>query len=400
MYRPLVLFISIRYILGKNKDSFGRFIAFLSMLGLMLGAIALIVVLSVMNGLERQMEQSILRFLPQAIVTTAHNQLDPILYPKTSLSGLKGVTSITPLVTGTVILQSSQNLAVVQLMGVLPGKREPISPFIYIGNLADLRPNQYGIIIGATLAEQLHVAVGDSLRLITTNTSKITLIGQIPNQRIFTVRGIFSVNNDINQSLIFANLDDAAKLFSLPKGQITGWRLYLQDPLAIADVAAQPLTGSLQITDWRQDRGELFTAIKLEKKTMGLLISLIVIVAAFNIITSLSLVVIEKQREVAILKTQGISQHGIMIIFILQGAMAGIIGTVLGTGLGIFLTRHLDVILKILPLSVAGIGLPVQIDFWQVSVIMAVLIALALITTLYPAWKAAKIFPAETLRYE
>lgn len=400
MYRPLTLFIGLRYIFGKNKDNFGRFISWLSMIGLMLGALALIVVLSVMNGLEQQMQNSILRFLPQAIVTNDQEQIDPKIDKKILLTSLSGVYSISPLVTGNVILQSAKNLAVTQMMGISPYADEPMAPFMFFGSLHTLKPHEYGIVIGSTLAEQLQLNIGDHVRVIATNVSKITPIGRIPNQRVFVVQGVFSVNKDINQSLVFVNIDDAAKLIGLPGGYISGWRLILNDPLSIESLIQQPLPKDLHFNDWRAERGELFAAIKLEKKMMGLLISLIVIVAAFNIITSLSLVVMEKQGEVAILKTQGFTQTGLMRIFMLQGATAGIVGTLIGTLMGVFITHHLNALMNYFHVSIAGIVLPTRIDPLQVFIIVITLITVALLVTVYPAWYAAKTAPAEALRYE
>ncbi|WP_392565216.1 lipoprotein-releasing ABC transporter permease subunit LolC [Utexia brackfieldae] len=400
MYSPLTLFIGLRYVYGKNTDSFSRFISILSMMGLMLGAIALIIVLSVMNGLEREMQKNILNFLPQAQITTPQNQINMQTYPEELFKDLQGTYLISPLITGDVILQGKNGINVSQLMGVNPSSPEPINDYMYAGDISLLQPGQYQVILGQSLAQELQVSIGDKIRLMVPNATQLTPMGRIPSQRLFTVAGLFSVNNDINQSLVYINLDDAAKLMHYPKETITSWRLFLNQPLQVESLVEQPLPTGLMFKDWRDLRGELFAAIKLEKKMMGLLISLIVIVAAFNIITSVGLLVIEKQGEVAILKTQGLTSRRIMQIFVIQGASAGIVGTCIGAIIGITVALNLNTIMALTRMSIAGLYLPVLIEPKQVVIIVSSLIAISVLATIYPAWRAARTQPAEALRYE
>lgn len=400
IFHPLVFYIGFRYVYGQKSDGFGRFVSWLSMIGIMLGSLGLIVVLSVMNGLEDQMQGNILRFLPQAQITSLQGKIDPTITPSEPYQHIKGVNRVVPLVTSDVVLQSEQSITVSTLLGINPEDNEPINDYIYWGALSDLQAGEYNIIIGRTLADQLKVTVGDKIRLMVTEASQITPVGRIPSQRLFTISGMFSVNRDINQSLIYINQSDARNLLRYPAGNITSWRLFLDNPLNIATVTSEPLPEGLVFKDWRMKRGELFQAIKMEKNVMGLLISLIVIVAAFNIITSLSLLVMEKQGEVAILKTQGLSRFKIMLIFIIQGASSGIIGTLLGTGLGLLLALYLNDIMQALGLSFAGILLPSLVDPSQIIFIIIGLLMLSLISTIYPAYRAANIQPAEALRYE
>ncbi|OCG40553.1 outer membrane-specific lipoprotein transporter subunit LolC [Gilliamella sp. Fer2-1] len=400
MFRPLVFYIGLRYVYGQKTDGFGRFVSWLSMIGIMLGSIGLIVVLSVMNGLEDQMQNSILKFFPQAQITSNQGRIDPNVILSSPFEKITGVNRITPLVTSDVVLQSEQSITVSTLMGVKPKDEDPISDYIYMGSISDLQAGQYNVILGQTLANQLGVTIGDKIRLMVTDASQITPVGRIPSQRLFNVVGLFSVNHDINQSLIYVNQSDARNLLRYPANMITSWRLFLDKPLDIASVTNTALPEGLVFNDWRAKRGELFQAIKMEKNVMGLLISLIVIVAAFNIITSLSLLVMEKQGEVAILKTQGLSRFKIMFIFIIQGASSGIIGTLLGSVLGLLLAVNLNEIMQALGLSLAGILLPSLVEPSQIILIIIGLLMLSLISTIYPAYRAANIQPAEALRYE
>lgn len=400
IFRPLVFYIGLRYVYGQKTDGFGRFVSWLSMIGIMLGSVGLIVVLSVMNGLENQMQNSILKFFPQAQITSTQGRIDPNLTPSTLFNSIKGVNRITPLVTGDVILQSEQSITVSTLMGITAEDEDPINDYIYSGSIADLQAGQYNVILGQTLANQLGVTVGDKIRLMVTDASQITPVGRIPSQRLFNIVGLFSVNHDINQALIYINQSDARNLLRYPANMITSWRLFLDNPLNIAAVTNTPLPDGLIFNDWRAKRGELFQAIKMEKNVMGLLISLIVIVAAFNIITSLSLLVMEKQGEVAILKTQGLSRFKIMLIFIIQGASSGVMGTLLGSIIGLLLALNLNELMQVLGLSFAGIELPSLVEPSQIIFIIIGLLMLSLISTIYPAYRAANIQPAEALRYE
>ncbi len=400
IFHPLVFYIGLRYVYGQKSDGFGRFVSWLSMIGIMLGSLGLIVVLSVMNGLEDQMQGNILKFLPQAQITSSQGRIDPNIIASDQFNKIDGVKHVAPLVTSDVVLQSEQSITVSTLMGINPEGEDPISDYIYNGSISDLQAGQYNIIIGQSLAEQLGVAVGDKIRLMVTDASQITPVGRIPSQRLFRISGIFSVNHDINQALVYVNQSDARNLLRYPSNTITSWRLFLDQPLNIGTVTATPLPDGLIYKDWREKRGELFQAIKMEKNVMGLLISLIVIVAAFNIITSLSLLVMEKQGEVAILKTQGLSRCKIMLIFIIQGASSGVIGTLLGSVLGLLLAFNLNDIMQVLGLSFAGIQLPSLVESTQIVFIIIGLLMLSLISTIYPAYRAANIQPAEALRYE
>lgn len=396
MFHPLPLFIGLRYAYSRRSDSFGRFVSWLSMIGIMLGSFGLIVIMSVMNGFENEMQKNILLFIPQAQITTVNHRLAIDRYPKTALPHHERITHVTPLVTGDVILQSADNITMSTIIGVNPTDYEPIIKHVYWGDYADLQPGKYHIIIGNGLANNLKLKIGDKVRLMVTNASQITPMGKIPSQRLFTVAGIFSVNQDIDQSLVYLNINDAAKLMRYSDNMITSWRLFLDNPLNIQSILSQTLPEHLQFEDWREKRGELFQAIKMEKNVMGLLISLIVIVAAFNIITSLSLLVMEKQNEIAILKTQGLNRFKTMMIFIIQGASSGIIGTVLGCLFGLIIALNISQ----LGFTFSGIRLPSVVDYGQVIFVFTSLILLSIISTLYPAYRAANTQPAEALRYE
>lgn len=385
---------------GRASDRFGRFVSWLSTIGITLGVMALVTVLSVMNGFEKDLENNILGLMPQALVTTAQGSLDPQKINHGAVAGLKGVNRAVPFTTGDVVLQSPGSVAVGVMLGVNPDEKDPLSNYMVAVNQQVLQPGQYNIILGDQLAQQLKVKRGDQLRLMVTSVSQFTPMGRIPSQRLFTVAGTFAANSEVDGYQMLVNQQDASRLMLYPKGNVTGWRLYLNQPLDVDNLSTQTLPQGTEWKDWRERRGELFQAVRMEKNMMGLLLSLIVAVAAFNIITSLGLLVMEKQGEVAILKTQGLTRRQIMALFMVQGASAGIIGALLGAVLGVVLATQLNTIMPALGLMLDGGSLPVDIEPMQVVVIALVAMVIALLSTLYPSWRAAAAQPAEALRYE
>ncbi len=385
---------------GRAADRFGRFVSWLSAIGITLGVAALITVLSVMNGFERSLETSILGFMPQAVVTSVKGSLDPEKHPASELADLKQVSRITPLVMGDVVLQSPRNVGVGVMLGITSDEYEPLTEYLINTYRQQLEPGSYNAILGEKLARELGIKRGDRVRFMVPGASQLTPMGRIPSQRLFTIVGTFASNSEVDGTQVLVNQQDAARLMRYPQGNITGWRLYLTEPLAVDSLSLQTLPEGLLWKDWRERKGEFFQAVRMEKNMMGLLLSLIIAVAAFNIITSLGLLVMEKQGEVAILQTQGLVRRQIMTVFMIQGAGAGIIGTLLGTGLGVLLSSQLNNLMPLVGLLTAGVELPVAIEPLQVATIAISAMVIALLSTLYPSWRAAAIQPAEALRYE
>ena len=400
MYQPVALFIGLRYMRGRASDRFGRFVSWLSTIGITLGVMALVTVLSVMNGFEKDLENNILGLMPQALITARQGSVNPQQLPASAVQGLKGVSRVAPLTTGDVVLQSARSVAVGVMLGVNPDEADPLSPYLVNVKQQQLQPGQYNLIIGEQLAGQLGVKRGDSLRLMVPSASQFTPMGRIPSQRLFTIAGTFHANSEVDGYQLLVNQQDASRLMRYPAGNVTGWRLFLQQPLAVDTLSQQTLPQGTEWKDWRERKGELFQAVRMEKNMMGLLLSLIIAVAAFNIITSLGLLIMEKQGEVAILQTLGLTRRQIVAVFMVQGASAGIIGALLGTLLGVLLASQLNNLMPVIGLFLDGAALPVDINVLQVITIALVSMAVALLSTLYPSWRAAAVQPAEALRYE
>jgi lipoprotein-releasing system permease protein len=408
MFYPLSLFIGLRYTKSKRNNKFVSFVSLFSTGGITLGVLALITVLSVMNGFEAELKTRILGAVPHAIISNKDNLLTNWQQQIPELLKIDSVKSVEPVVRGEAIIQAANSLQGIVFEGIQPKihSSDIVKSSIFIGQLSDLKAGRYHIIIGQSLARKLGVTVGDKVRIISARGSRYTPLGRIPSQRNFTIAGLFNVGSDVDNQQVLMHVQDAARLIRIGSAQITGLRLYLDDPFDIQCWSAPELTAGLTITDWRKTHGELFAAVKMEKNMIWLLLCLIICVAAFNILSSSVMVVSDKNVEVAILKTLGISDLMLNLIFIIQGAWSGIIGSLVGTALGLLLSSYINETLAFLGLhflSDASGGtrlLPVVHQPMQIVMITSGAMLLSLLATLYPAYRAGKVSPVEALRYE
>ncbi|EGR2795805.1 transporter [Vibrio navarrensis] len=401
MFYPVSLFVGLRYLRGRSGDRFSRFVSYMSTAGITIGVMALVTVLSVMNGFEAQLKERILGVLPQAVVSYQDETPWQASAPE-FVRELSPSRTPVPIVRGEAVIQSAAELSVGYLIGIDSSFDDPIAEHLIAGSVADLHAGEYQVFLGHTLARNLNVSIGDKVRLMVTSASQFTPLGRIPSQRNFTVAGMFNTGSDIDGQLMVTHINDAARLLRLSKQTISGWRLFFDDPFEVTQVAKQNLPEGWQWSDWREQRGELFQAVKMEKNMMGLMLGLIVGVAAFNIISALIMVVMEKQAEVAILKTQGMSQRHIMTIFMVQGASSGVIGALVGGGAGVLLSLNLNSLLNAAGVALFTFGgsLPVVIQPWQIFWVILLAVLLSLVATLYPSYRASSVKPAEALRYE
>lgn len=385
------LFIAFRYWRSKSADRFGRLVTNLASFGIVLGVMALVIVLSVMNGLENMQKRNLLSTLPHAIVLPQEGHFD-----KNQPLNLPAFASKSVAINkANVIIQSQQGINAGQLLGV---ENESDDPMLFGENVKALLPQgEFNVLIGSRLANKLNIGTGEKIRLMITENSQYTPMGRVPVQRLFNVVGIYHSNNEASEYTLFANLADVGRLLRITEDQVQGMRLYLQDPFQVTELSQHFAANNYQISDWREQKGEFFQAVRMEKNMMGLLISLIIIVAISNIVTSLSLMVVDKQGEIAILQTQGLTKRQVTQIFIFQGAIVGVIGSILGGIIGTVITLNLDEIVALLN---PNIHLPTLISPMQVATIIVTSIVLSLVCTLYPAYRAAKIEPAQALRYE
>lgn len=411
MFRPLSLFIGLRYTKAERKNGFISFISLISMLGLTLGVAVLITVLSVMNGFDKEIKGRILGMVPQATVSSydviedwqalsKKIDQDPRVVASAPFIGLQGM------------LTANGQVAGVMVSGVEPDYEKKVSivgDHIIEGSFDDLRAGRFGIVLGKELAEGLGVRLGDKVTLVLPEASP-SPAGVIPRFKRFDLVGVYDISPDVNNAMSFVSMDDAGVLLRLPKGA-QGIRMKLVDIFSAPSVAQDMkklAPDALMAGNWTTTHGNLFSAIQMEKAMIGLLLFLIVIVAAFNIVSSLVMLVTDKKPDIAILKTFGASPRLIMQVFMVQGMIIGVIGTVAGTVLGLAIAFSISDVFNAVS-DVFGLHmldaypvnrLPSEVRMLDVSVIVLASFLLSFLMTIYPARRAAKIAPADTLRYE
>jgi len=402
MFHPVSAFIGLRYLRGRSGDRFSRFVSYMSTAGITIGVMSLVTVLSVMNGFEAQLKGRILGVLPQAIVSEVDGKTPREDQAPLFVQALSTAAHPEPIVQSEAVIQSASQLSAGLLIGIKPSDHDPIEDHLIAGRLSAMEAGKYQLFIGHTLARSMDVSMGDKVRLMVTSASQFTPLGRIPSQRIFTVAGIYNTGSDVDGQLMLTHIDDAARLNRMKSDTMTGWRLFFEDPFVVADLSQQPMPDGWQWQDWRDQRGELFQAVRMEKNMMGLMLGLIVGVAAFNIISALIMVVMEKQSEVAILKTQGMTDQQILAIFMVQGASSGVLGSLIGGLLGVVLATNLNSLLESAGIALFSVGgeLPILINPLQIAVVVVLAIALSLLATLFPSYRASSVKPAEALRYE
>lgn len=415
MFRPLSFYIGLRYTRAKRKNHFISFISLMSMIGIALGVTVLITVLSVMNGFDSHIRDKIFGMAPAVSVSTYLNRLENWPYWQNQLIKDPQVTAVAPFVSGQGLLRQGEQVAGAEVQGIdvkSESKINHLASKIISGRLDTLTSGRFNIVLGKTLANNLAVGVGDKVTLFIPKLT-VSPAGVLPRFKRFTVSGIFSAGAGFgfDSNLAFINLHDAQALFVLGK-TVTGVNLKLTNMYNAPQVAQQIVTKhpGLVTSDWTQRYGALFKAVALEKTMMFLILILIVAVAAFNLVSSLVMVVTDKQADIAILRTMGATPGMIMRIFMVQGSVVGVIGTLLGLIGGISLSLNVTSLVNLLQnilhrqlfqSSVYYLNyLPSQLLASDVIKITVAALLMSLLATLYPAWRAAKVQPAEALRYE
>ncbi|MCE8020081.1 lipoprotein-releasing ABC transporter permease subunit [Halomonas sp. MCCC 1A11036] len=413
MLDRLPLLIGLRYVRAKRRNHFISFISLTSMLGLMLGVAVLILVLSVMNGFDHELRTRILGMVPHTKIESRSGLVEWEALAE-RLMQRERVIGAAPYVQQQGMFSVAGHNEGAMVNGIHPEWEDRVSIIgrhMQRGSLDDLQPGEWNIVLGSLLARHLGVGVGDRVTLLVPEAS-ITPAGVFPRLKRFTVSGIFSVGADLDANLAYANIEDMQTLARLGDA-VGGLRLELND-LFVAGSETRAIINELGTgyrgIDWTFSHGNLFQAIQMEKRMIALLLTVIIAVAAFNIVSTLVMVVTDKHADIAILRTIGATPRSIMGIFVVQGLAIGVIGIAIGVGLGILLALTVsDLIgwvesalgIQFLDAGVYFISdLPSRLHWDDVRNIVAAAFGLTFLSTLYPAWRASRVQPAEVLRYE
>jgi lipoprotein-releasing system permease protein len=415
MFQPVEAFIGLRYTKARRQSHFVSFITFASMFGIALGVMVLIVVLSVMNGFESSMRDRILGMLAHVTVSETDAKIEHWQQRREVMLKREHVVSVAPFVERQVMLNASGKVQGTLLEGVLPAYEEQISSVpqkMIAGRFSDLIAGKNNIILGSKLAKALAVSVGDSVILLTPNADTL-ISGELPVLREFNVVGMFEVDLQLyDKSTAYVHMQDAVDLFELDD-QVTGLRIQLDDLYQSNQVSQDIISISdenLWISDWTKSNTTVFKAIQLQKTMMFFILGMIIAVAAFNLVSTLVMVVTDKAADIAIFRTLGLTPLSVMKVFMVQGTLIGLIGVGLGVVLGVLLAANIGTILpwleglfdtRFISADVYGISqIESNIRWFDILIIVISALVLSMLATIYPAWKASKLQPAEALRYE
>ncbi len=416
MIRPASLFIGLRYTRAKRRNHFVSFISLVSMIGIALGVAALITVLSVMNGFDYQIGKQLFSFAPAVTVTTNANISKNWPELSKKLSAYPDVIGAAPFISGKGMLTNEGLVSGVETLGVLPAQEIKVSELpkhMVAGTFSSLKPGTFNMVIGSKLASSLGLIVGNKVSLLTPQTTS-TPFGIMPRYRQFTVTGIFTTGSGFgfDSGVAYINMKDARRLY-LSGQSVAGMHLRLKniyEAQTVANKIEDTLPGNYFVSNWTQVYGSLFKALAMEKTMMFVILLLIVGVAAFNLVSTLMMTVNDKRADIAVLRTLGASPKNILMIFVVQGALVGMIGVLIGVIGGVILALNAtDIVnwiqhafgVQFLSSSVYFVDfLPSRLQWSDVVTISLWAWGLSIVATLYPAWVGSKTQPAEALRYE
>ncbi|VAW45782.1 Lipoprotein releasing system transmembrane protein LolC/LolE [hydrothermal vent metagenome] len=413
---PYELFLGLRYTRAKRRNGFISFISLSSMIGIALGVTALITIMSIMNGFQEELRDRILGMTAHMTINESNNRLEDWNSLYDQMINQPHVTGAAPNIMEQGMLSHGGDVKGAAIRGVLPGLENNVadidSKMLEGGTLADLEPKKYRIILGSELAMNLGVDIGDKVTLIAPQGS-ISPVGIVPRIKRFTVVGLFQAGmHEYDSGLAIIHIEDAKKVFKYGDS-VTALQLKLDDMFLVGKVKnqlAQVAQKTLYLQDWTQQHANFFKAIEMEKRMMFIVLALIIMVATFNIVSTMAMVVTDKQGDIAVLRTIGASPMSIQMVFIIQGLVIGVFGSLLGLAGGLSLAFNIDVIIPFIE-TILGIeffpadvyyisSVPSKIEWKDVWSVTGLAFVLTLLATLYPARKAANIQPAEALRYE
>ena len=415
MKSNLSFYIGVRYALSKRREGFLSFISGFSFCAMAIGVMTLIVVLSVMNGFDREIKQRLLNVIPHISIKQDRG-ISPQQFEQLAqqlVNSQQGINNAEPILQSYAMLANNSAQQAVLLKGIDNSQSSArlLSEHILIGDINQLQPRGYGILLGSQAAQILGVGVGDSVEVILPKLS-VTAVGTFPRLKMMRVIGLFEVGAQVDATTAYIDQRDAQKLLQLGDNY-QGLQLVLENPFlahTVIDSVAVNIPKDMVVESWSEQMATLFQAMRMEKLVVGLLLSAIIAVAAFNIIACLVLMVADKRKDIAVLRTLGATAEQIVKIFIIQGSVIGVVGVVLGSVLGCIISLFIsDIVAFIEQLTGAYIfdpavfminALPSKLIFSDIVLVVTGASVISILSTLYPAWRAGQVLPAEALRYD
>ncbi|XBC40532.1 MAG: FtsX-like permease family protein [Buchnera aphidicola (Nurudea yanoniella)] len=393
-------FIGSRYLFSFSKKIFNKFTGILSIVIMSFGISSVITVLSIMNGFENELQNNILKFVPHILISNSKGSMNMFDIDKSNIVS-HDVINISDVIFRDVIVQSNFAMSI-GLVTSINKKYNEFTPYLKNKNsLNYLKTGYYNAIIGKRLANQLNINIGDTLRLITKNTNAFSFFKSILNNHKFTLIDTFSTNNNVDNYQILVNQEDLSQFLQYPKNHITGLRIWLKDPLHVTNFLKNfHILNCLKIENWKDSQGEILQAAKIEKYMMTLLFSLIILISIFSLMVFVSLFIVEKERDIAIFQTLGLSKWNIMLIFIYQGLLSGILSILLGMLFSFFMMNETFGIVSILKKFYTDFYLPYSIVPYQIIIINFIFITCIFLSIIYPSWKITQLYPSKRLAYE
>lgn len=414
MFKPFFLFVGTRYTDFKRRDHFITFMSLVSIGGIALGVMVLITVLSVMNGFSKEIQERILSITPHLLVSSWGEPMTDWENVAEKVKAHKEVAACVPYIDGIGMLAQRGKVEGVAIKGIDPHNIDEVFPLkdaLKSGSLEKLQPHQYGVILGSVLAKALNAKVGDKITFLIPQASE-NHVGFTPRLSHLNVVGIFEVGYVYDSAYAFVNIQDAASLFKMQNG-VTGLQVKLQDPFSSPRMAVtlyQDLQGLQNVVDWTVLNSHYFSAIKIQKTMLFFTLVMILAIAVFNLVSTLVMIVTGKRADIGVLRALGASTQKIMAIFISQGAIIGMIGTLLGIVLGVILSLNVTELVaaierffsvKLFATDLYFLSfLPSELKWSDIGLIALCAMSLSLLATIHPAWRGAKVQPARALRQE